>query len=303
MKITLEQWLTFKTVVDEGSYASAAEVLNKSQSSISYSMQQMALHLASPVLELQGRKAVITAAGQTLYRHAEDLLKHASTMERIAEDMAAGVEDSVTLALDALAPRDPIFEALQSLAEQYPRTRVKVLETTLSGTDEALLSGGAHVAVMAKVPPGFLADPLMPVKMVAVASKKHPLATLSRTSGEVTEADLSAARQIVIRDSGQKREQNAGWLGAYQRWTFSHFATSIYAVEMGLGFAFLPEHFIVEQLQSGKLVRLALRPNGERHLSLSLVQASHRASGPAETALANALRHSFKKTSYQENTL
>ena len=31
-RITLEQWLTFKTVVDAGSYALAAETLNKSQS-------------------------------------------------------------------------------------------------------------------------------------------------------------------------------------------------------------------------------------------------------------------------------
>ncbi len=295
MKITLEQWLTFKTVVDEGSYAKAAEVLNKSQSSVSYGMQQMAQHLASPVLEQQGRKAVITAAGQTLYRHADELLKHALTMERIAEDMAAGVEDSITIALDALAPRSPVFEALQVLAQKYPRTRVKILETTLSGTDEALLSGAAHIAITAKIPPGFLADPLMQVKMYAVASAGHTLAALNQKNGVVTEADLSTARQIVIRDTGQKREQDAGWLGAHQRWTFSHFATSIHAVEMGLGFAFLPEHFIVQQLQSGQLVKLALNPNGERHLSLSLVQVSHYASGPAAKTVANALKESFKR--------
>ncbi|MGD8593829.1 MAG: LysR family transcriptional regulator, partial [Gammaproteobacteria bacterium] len=35
-KTTLEQWAVFTTVVDEGSFAKAAEALNKSQSAVSY---------------------------------------------------------------------------------------------------------------------------------------------------------------------------------------------------------------------------------------------------------------------------
>ncbi|MDZ7923668.1 MAG: LysR family transcriptional regulator, partial [Marinagarivorans sp.] len=48
LKISLEQWQVFKSIVDEGSFASAADALNKSQSAISYSMQQMASQLATP---------------------------------------------------------------------------------------------------------------------------------------------------------------------------------------------------------------------------------------------------------------
>ena len=35
-RVSLEQWSVFRAVVDEGSFAKAAERLNKSQSSISY---------------------------------------------------------------------------------------------------------------------------------------------------------------------------------------------------------------------------------------------------------------------------
>lgn len=293
MRVTLEQWLIFKTIVDEGSYANAADMLNKSQSSISYAMQQMSQQLATPVLEQQGRKAVLTEAGHALYRHAELLLRQADTMENIARNVAEGIEASITLAIDALAPQAPLFAALQRLAEAFPRTRVKVLETTLSGTDEALLNGSAQVAIMPRVPPGFLAQPLTRVTLIPVASKEYSLGTRSLRGELLSESDLRQARQVIIRDSGLKREQNTGWLGAEKRWTFSHFSTSTRAVKAGLGFAFLPEHYIAEELQAGHLVRLNVEPSGERVLPLSLVQAPADANGPAVTMITKLLIDTF----------
>jgi DNA-binding transcriptional LysR family regulator len=76
-RVSLDQWLTFKTVVDSGSYAMAAQALNKSQSSISYAIGRLNMQLPQPVLILEGRKAVMTDAGQVLYRHAEQLLNQA----------------------------------------------------------------------------------------------------------------------------------------------------------------------------------------------------------------------------------
>ena len=55
-RISLEQWAAFKAVVDEGSFAKAAEVLNKSQSSVSYTISKMEELLPTPVLEQQGRR-------------------------------------------------------------------------------------------------------------------------------------------------------------------------------------------------------------------------------------------------------
>ena len=60
-RISLEQWAAFKAVVDEGSFARAAEALNKSQSSVSYAIAKLNEQLPSPVLELYGRIAVLTA--------------------------------------------------------------------------------------------------------------------------------------------------------------------------------------------------------------------------------------------------
>ena len=82
-KISLEQWLAFKTVIDTGSYALAAEALNKSQSSVSYAIGRLNDQLPEPVLSLRGRKAELTEAGRVLYRHAEHLIEQAAQTESV----------------------------------------------------------------------------------------------------------------------------------------------------------------------------------------------------------------------------
>ena len=292
MKVSLEQWHIFKTIVDEGSFAAAAETLNKSQSGISYAMQQMAQQLPAPVFEQQGRKATLTATGQTLYRHASALLQQAQAMEDLARDMAEGIESEIAIAADALTPHKALFKGLQQFSAHCPRTRVKVYETTLSGTDEALLSGKVQIAITARVPPGFMGDIVAQVTMIPVVANTHPLASRTKEY-PIPETELKQERQIIIRDSGLKREQDAGWLGAEQRWTFSHFATSISAVKAGLGFAFLPMHYIQPELNNGELVQLQLKTGGQRQLTLYLVQARPGFTGPAATFATQALISAF----------
>lgn len=291
-KITLEQWAAFKAVVDEGGYAKAAETLNKSQSAISYAVSRLNEMLPSPALVLEGRKAVLSRPGERLYRYATVLLEQAHATEQAAHGLANGWEDSITLAADALAPMPTVFKALHRFSQRSPLTRIKILETSLSGTDEAVLGHHCDLALMVRVPPGFLGSPIMQVSMVAVAHRDHALAQLTN----VSETDLKMHRQIVVRDSGLKREQNAGWLGSEQRWTVSHFASSVDAVEAGLGFAFLPEHRIEGSLNSGKVVRLPLHTGGVRHISLSLVVTQPNHAGPGTQALAQDLVDAFNQS-------
>lgn len=288
-RITLEQWAAFKAVVDEGGYAQAADALNKSQSSISYAINRLNELLPHPALQLEGRRAVLTASGTVLYRYAKNLLEQAQATEQTAHYLASGWETSVTLVADGLTPMVPVLCSLQVFSSQCALTRVKVLETSLSGTDEAVLNRECDLAIMPRVPPGFLGDPLPVVRMLAVAHRSHPLAQMA----SISEAELKTHRQIVVRDSGLKREQDAGWLGSEQRWTFSHFASSLDAVRRGLGFAFLPDHRISELLGTGELVRLPLEIGAERQINLSLVITSPTHAGPATHALAKILTEQF----------
>ena len=108
-KVTLEQWSTFKAVVDAGSFAAAAELLNKSQSSVSYILARMQSRLPAPALRLNGRKAELTNLGKVLYRQANVLLAQAIAIDKAAEYMASGWEQEVVIAADALVPMNTLF--------------------------------------------------------------------------------------------------------------------------------------------------------------------------------------------------
>ncbi|CAM3729690.1 LysR family transcriptional regulator [Rheinheimera salexigens] len=287
-KITLEQWATFKAVVDEGSFAKAAEHLHKSQSSVSYIIAKLEAQLPAPALMPEGRKAVLTEAGKVLYRYASNLLAQASQIENIANYIAQGWETEVTLAVDAIVAMDNVFCALQSFSADHPQPRINVLETTLSGTDEAVLFRKADIVLSPTLITGFMGMPIGESLMQYVASPNHPLVQLARA---IHEDDLKQHRQIVIKDSGLQRQRDEGWLGSEQRWSFSHISSSIKAVTAGLGFAKLPPACIAAELKSGQLVPLKMATDMHQRIPLYLIKTAQSHAGPAVEELAQRLQH------------
>src|SRR6266542_2140780 len=76
-KISLDHWRSLAAVVDAGGYAQAAKSLHKSQSSVTYAVQQVESQLGVKAFRIDGRKAVLTPTGQLLYRRARALLDEA----------------------------------------------------------------------------------------------------------------------------------------------------------------------------------------------------------------------------------
>lgn len=286
LKVSLEQWRALLAVVDAGGYAAAAEALDKSQSAVSYAIQKLETALEVRVFRLEGRRAVLTEAGEILYRRAQALVEEASRLETSAESLSRGVEAQLYIAVDAIFPMWLLLQCLDRFAGEFPETRVELLETVLSGTDETLLQHQVDLAITPRVPPGFIGDALMRARFVAVAHPEHPLHQLGRP---LVFQDLRRHRQLVVRDSGSRR-MDAGWLGAEQRWTVSHLSTSIRAAAMGLGFAWYPEEKIRDELRSGTLKRLSMEEGEERFADLYLVYAEADYAGPAARRLGVILK-------------
>jgi len=292
LRITLDQWRAFLAVVDAGGYAQAAGALHKSQSTVTYAVKKIESLLNVKVFEIKGRKAVLTEAGQVLHRRAQTLVEEAATLERGAGAMAADWKPELRLAVEVIFPTWLLLRCFEAFAKERPETRIELYETVLGGTDEALAGGQVDIAITSQLPEGFLGDPLMPVRVIAAAHPDHPLHRLCR---ELTYRDLRRHRHLVIRDSGIHRTRPGTWLGAEQRWTVSHKATSIRAASMGLGFAWYPEDSIRSELESGVLKPLPLREGGERWGELYLVFADPDYASRDERRLAEIIRESVAR--------
>ncbi len=283
-RITLEQWRALQAVVESGGYAQAAETLHKSQSTLTYAVQKIERLLGVKIFEIRGRKAVLTQAGQVLYRRAKSLLEDAATLERGAADMAKEWQPEIHIAVEILYPTWLLLECLGEFAKERPETRIEVYETVLTGTEEMLAQGQVDLAIGSQAS-GAAGNVLMSVRGIAVANPKHPLHQLGRP---VTDSDLKRHRRIFIRDTSTQRQREVQ--GVELRWTVSNKATSIRAVTMGLGFAWLPEDWIGDELRAGTLKPLPLKSGAERRGELYLAIADPDFPGRDVARLAEIIR-------------
>ncbi|MGB0468616.1 MAG: LysR family transcriptional regulator [Pontibacterium sp.] len=286
IQVTLEQWQALITVVDKGGYAQAAEALGKSQSAISYAIQKLEGNLGISVLAIQGRKAELTAAGQSLYQRARVLVDEAQQIEVLAKQFGQSWEAEINLAVDTLFPPWILLDALSLFSQESPHTRIDVQETVLSGTRDALVSRSVELFIGGQIPPGFLGNPLMRVRFIATAHPEHPLHQQNRS---LTHQDLRQHRQLVVRDSGIRRT-DSGWLGSQQRLTLSNQTTAIEAACKGLGYAWFPEEKIRQELKNNQLKFLPLKEGAERFIELYLVYSQGEYAGPGTRRLGEIIR-------------
>jgi len=290
-KITLDQWAALAAVVEAGGYAKAAEELHKSQSSVTYAVQQLESLLGVKAFEIKGRKAVLTPSGQLLYRRARILLDEAISLEKASKSASAGWEAEISIAAEMIFPAWLLLKCFDKLNADSPHTRIEYYETIIAGTSEMLVAGRADLAITPFIPQGFTGAPLMPLRMLLVAHPEHALHKLGRP---LTMRDLRAQRQLIVRETGLLRPTKT-MIEARQRWTVSHMSTAIFAASMGFGYGWYPEERILGELKSGTLKRLELRDGGsERMGQFYLVYADAENAGPATKRLAEIIGEMVK---------
>jgi len=291
-RTTLDQWSALVAVVEAGGYAQASTRLNRTQSTVTYTIKKLEDVLGVKVFELQGRKAVLTPIGEVLYRRGRALVDEASRLERASAGLARGWEPEIRLAVDIIFPTWLLLESMAAFGQEHPDTRIELVESVLGGTEDALTEGRADIAIGGVIPGGFMGDPLMQVRFVCAAAPSHPL---HQAGDALTLDDLRHHRHLVVRDSGARRSRSSGWLNE-KRWTVTSKATSIRAACMGLGYAWYPEESIREELESGRLVPLPLAHGGERYVMLYLILADLDTAGPGVRRLSEILRGRVAET-------
>ena len=284
-KISLEQWNTLIAIVEQGGYRAAAEHLDKSQSTLSYSISRLEDELGVRVFSLQGRKAALTTAGRALYQRAIGLVEEAKLMENLADSYREGAQISISIAKDSLFPSDIVLRALEVFYQQHPSTHIEWFDTVLTGTQDAILKHQRDLVLTGHVPQGVSGTPLFKVKMIAVAHPSHPL---NQCDCVIQDHQLSHHRQIVIRDSGAERA-DIGWLQSHKRITVSDFKTCFELIKCGVGFSWVPEYMLSEAQAKGEAKAVTFEAERSHQVPMYLVNTRGRKALPLVTALADIL--------------
>jgi len=284
---TLEQWLVLQTVVEEGSYARAAERLNRSQSSVSYALSALQDRLGLELLTIQGRKAELTQAGRLMLAQAQPLLAGFRQLESQAASLKAGVRTSIGLVVDSVFPKDRLFAALLEFQQAWPQVQVHVTEVLRTENKNALAQQEAELYVITEqqdtdATTSFLLD----IDFVALAQADHPLHQLE---GPLSTAQLEQYPLVMIADRTSQRTQLRGVRSV---WSFTTIEAAVEAVCHGVGYGWLPMHRVAALLESGQLKRLPVASAQIRKTPLYLAFGNESLCfDKTVTALAHSLRH------------
>lgn len=272
---TVEQWSVLRAVVDHGGYAQAASALHRSQSSVSYAITRLQETVGIKLLELSGRRAVLTEAGATLLAQTIPLLEELLGLEQRARVIGGGEVPSIHLLVDSIFPKARLFGALQRFSALHPHVDVHLRETVRQ-TIENVKEQDFDLAILVAEPGARWTQLIANIGFIAVAHCGHPLAT-----GQINRAMLTrhARAEIFGMEPLERSATSSGKI-----WSMNTVEAAISAVRQGLCYGWLPEYLIEEDLQDGTLVRIPLTHGGVRYTPLGL-----RFNENSQTAAVSAL--------------
>ncbi|MFS1460337.1 LysR family transcriptional regulator [Vibrio lentus] len=271
LKTTLDQWQTLYEIDRAGSIQAAALRLNKSHTTLIYALRKLEDQLGVTLVQVEGRRAVLSEDGKSLLRRASSMLEQARELELISEQLAKGVESEIVVAVDHLCCLKRLYQPMAAFLAENNTTSIQVIETSLSKTTEMVTQELADVAIINLPITNYSAEAFGFTMMEPVVASSHSLANVSSISLN----QLSSLPQIVVRDLGSVEKlgekKDVGWLKSSQRITVDNFDHAFGAVEQGVGYCRLPKH-IVESRGSDKLTVLNVESGSgyqvPRHLTL-----------------------------------
>lgn len=284
-KSTIEQWRIFQAVVEFGGYTQAAEALCKSQSSLNHAVAKLQQSLGVALLEVRGRKAVLTPAGQLFLQRSRQLLSQMEELEGLAQNLERQWEPQINLYLSALQPRERLYRAMARFAPRSRGCRINLFER-IHCHFNAMQPGDL---MMTEHLPGDQSGlPLDEVLLIPVCAPTHPLA--ERTDN-LSVNDLANHTELALHPPIHRA---VDWGHSDTAWTVTHYTEALTLIGQGLGYGWLPRHLIQPALDLGSLHQLHPVEGSERRLYTYLLTPDPSKLGPAAELLLRLLRSEYQ---------
>lgn len=134
-RTTLDQWITLQAVVDYGGFAQAAEILHRTQSSISYTISKLEQTLEIEIFSLEKRRAVLTKQGEQLLALSREVTNKAISLEEVAKSLNYEGNNKINIVIDSLYQSDEILKKIGGLSRSRKDYDIDLKRVLLKKTD------------------------------------------------------------------------------------------------------------------------------------------------------------------------
>ncbi|MDF2797629.1 MAG: Transcriptional family [Devosia sp.] len=291
---------TFYWAARLGSFASAAQHLNATQSAVSMRIQELEQRVGEPLFDRSQRVARLTAQGAALMPYAEEILIAA---DRFLEATKAGrgeVSGYVRLGVAEIVAMTWLPELIGRIRQDHPALQVEI-EVALSHIiEEKLLKGSLDMAFAACEMPSSQFSSIE-IEEVPFTWAKGP--ALQDVPEMLTPEALANLPIVATSREWQFRGSTLSWLTNndvhFRNVTICNtFRTAGSLAKAGLGLAYLPTSLYGDAFGQGELVKVPCNPENAplRIWSICPLSSTSLAIRVLETAAKKAAQHGNSHT-------
>lgn len=260
--ISIEVLEILDAIERRGSFAKAAEELNRATSAVSYGVQKLEEQLGVALFQRQGRRSVLTPAGQLVLEEGRKILSTTVRLASAAKEVATGWEPRIRVAIESTQACPLFYHILEAFLQQHNSIEIDLSECTLNGGWEALDKGRVDLVVGAPGPvplqKGFRAIPLGEGVLIPVIACQHPLAAQAKDP-EQLQVLLPKLRRIILHDTSQADiARSEGLSSGGQNFYVQTIEQKTEAIVAGIGIGHLPQQRVQFLLDKGVLQALNL---------------------------------------------
>lgn len=285
----LRRFITFKTIVEEGSFAQAARKLCCTQSTVTFQIQQLEQELSYPVFEKVGRRMALTPAGKLLLPRVRELTRVLEGIRQIStsEEVVAG-DLRVMVGETLLAYKMP--EVLRLFRLKAPKVRLSLQSVNCYVIRDSLLNDNTDLGVFYRVghDEALQMEYFGQQELVLVASPQFPDFDFTQIEQHIPVSFIINEPQCVFRQifESSLRERKITLDNTIELWSIESIKK---CVAGNLGISFLPRFSVLRELESGELKEL---PFSTPSLSITALCAHHagRTLSPAMKIFIDCMR-------------
>ncbi len=288
--LTLDQLRVFLSVVEEGSFSSAARKLRRAQSAVSYGVATLESQLGVTLFDRTGRTPVPSEAGQALLAQARSIVNDADELAANALRMTEGLEPRVTIAIEVLYPMPLMLTALAAFRKRFPTVSLLLRTEAMGAVAELVQNETCRVGISVAAPfvPKELDQiPLTTVQLVAVAAPEHELAR-HVDAGPIPARVLKRHTQLVLTDRSRLSEGFEGGVVGGPNWRIADLDAKHQFLRAGFGWGTMPLQAVAKDLERKRLVQLPLAV-GDVSVNLVVIYKPSHPPGPATRWLLDLL--------------